>query len=94
MKEGTTGTIDAPPPVIADAALARVMEGWQLRGKIAQREGKEGEALHKLSAPFAVTVSSRFAPLKAELPIITATVFGVPAEGRLDYRSGAKIAPD
>ena len=89
LRRGTVARGEKPmvSGLAADASLARVKEGWELKGRLRQ-EGESEGVLQELSAPFTVALSSRLIPKRAELPSVAATVYGIPAEGTLDYRPG------
>lgn len=72
----------------ADLSLTRAKEGWQTRGRLFQGVGRAGGVLQAVDAPFSALFSGRLKPISAEAPSIAATVLGIPATGRVGYRSG------
>jgi hypothetical protein len=75
--------------IVADAALVKGSAGWELRGRVTQKETAAGTPLQLLDIPFTGRFSAHLSPLQAELPSISARVAGIPVTGNMQYRAGA-----
>ncbi len=69
--------------------LARTSAGLRASGRLTQRHSRDKSLLETLDAPFAVTLSPRLQPLKAEIAPLSASIMGLPVTGRLGFRAGA-----
>ncbi len=72
-----------------NVTLARTSAGLHANGRLAQRDSRGKALLGTLDAPFAVTLSPRLQPLKAEIAPLSASIMGLPVTGRLGFRAGA-----
>lgn len=71
------------------ATLDTTPAGLLAKGRLVQPKSRGKALLQTLDVPFAVTLSPRLQPLKAEIAPFSASIMGLPVTGRLGFRAAA-----
>jgi len=72
--------------------IARVADGFLVKGTLSQEKTRGPALLETLQAPFEMLLSPKLKPLKAGIPALNARVTGIAVNGRFGY-SAAAAAP-
>lgn len=72
-----------------DCSMEKSRQGWQLAGRIFTEGKKDPPLIESLNVPFAANLDSRFRPIRADVPNVSAVVAGIPLKGKFRYLDSA-----